>query len=348
MRSVYKRPANRAHHDARSLLMKAAYINAPGPPENIVFGDLPKPTPAANEALVKIRAVAVNPIDTYIRSGMYPAELPQPYIVGNDFAGVVEAVGSEVARFRPGDRVWGSNQGRDGRQGTFCEFAAIDECWLYPTPDEVADQDAAAIALVGITAHLGLFHEAQLKVGERVFVNGGSGGVGGCVIQMARVAGARVLASAGTDAKVALCRQLGANGAIHYHSEDLEAVLQKFGPIDVWFDTAREHNLERVVRHMAIRGRIVVMAGRDSAPTLPIGPFYVKNCRLLGYAMFNALPEQQRKSAAEINRWMARGRLRPQIGRVMPLAEAAAAHRLQEENTLHAAGTLAGKIVLTP
>ena len=328
--------------------MKAAYIQAPGPPESIVFGELPKPAPAATQAIVKILAVAVNPIDTYIRSGMVAVELPKPYIVGCDLAGVVEAVGSEVTRFRPGDRVWGSNQGRAGRQGTFAEFAAIDDYWLYATPEEVSDQDAAAIALVGITAHLGLFHEAQLKVGERVFVNGGSGGVGACVIQMARAIGARVLASAGTDAKVALCRQLGRNSAVNYRSDNLEEVLQKFGPIDVWFDTAREHNLDRAIRHMAMRGRIVVMAGRESCPTLPIGPFYVKNCKLLGFAMFNASPDQQRKCAAEINRWLARGKLHPQIDRVMRLSETAAAHRLQEDNTLNGAGTLTGKIVLTP
>ena len=328
--------------------MKAAYIQAPGPPESIVFGELPKPAPAATQAIVKILAVAVNPIDTYIRSGMVAVELPKPYIVGCDLAGVVEAVGSEVTRFRPGDRVWGSNQGRAGRQGTFAEFAAIDDYWLYATPEEVSDQDAAAIALVGITAHLGLFHEAQLKVGERVFVNGGSGGVGACVIQMARAIGARVLASAGTDAKVALCRQLGADRAVNYRSDNLEEVLQKFGPIDVWFDTAREHNLDRAIRHMAMRGRIVVMAGRESCPTLPIGPFYVKNCKLLGFAMFNASPDQQRKCAAEINRWLARGKLHPQIDRVMRLSETAAAHRLQEDNTLNGAGTLTGKIVLTP
>jgi NADPH2:quinone reductase len=328
--------------------MKAAYIHAPGPPESLVFGNLPKPAPTASQAVVKILAVAVNPIDTYIRSGMYAAELPNPYIVGCDFAGVVEAGGTEATRFRPGDRVWGSNQGRTGRQGTFAEFAAIDECWLYATPQEVSDQDAAAIALVGITAHLGLFHEAQLKVGERVFINGGSGGVGSCVIQMARAIGARVLASAGTDAKLAICRRLGANSAVNYHSHDLDEALQKFGPIDVWFDTAREQNLERAIRHMAMRGRIVVMAGRESCPPLPIGPFYVKNCKLLGFAMFNASADEQRKCAAEINRWMARGKLHPQIDRVMRLSETAAAHRLQEDNTLHGAGTLTGKIVLTP
>ena len=257
--------------------MKAAYIEQPGPPENIIFGDLPKPKPAAGQVLVKVKAVAVNPVDTYIRAGMYPMDLPRPFVVGCDLAGVVEAVGPDVTKYRKGDRVWGSNQGLLGRQGTFAEYAAVDECWLYPTPEEVSDQDAAAVALVGITAHLGLFREAQLKAGEKVFVGGGSGGVGSCVIQMARAVGARVLATAGSKEKVQVCRQLGANVAVNYKTDDLDDALRKFGPIDVWFETKREQDFDRAVNHLAMRGRIVVMAGRESRPKFPVGPFYVKD-----------------------------------------------------------------------
>ena len=314
--------------------MKAAYIEKPGPPENIIYGNLPKPKPADNQVLVKVKAVAVNPVDTYIRAGMYPMDLPQPFVIGCDLAGVVEAVGSAVTKFHKGDRVWGSNQGLLGRQGTFAEYAAVDECWLYPTPEEVSDQDAAAVALVGITAHLGLFRDAQLKMGEKVFVNGGTGGVGSCVIQMARAVGARVLTTAGSDEKVRICQQLGANMAVNYKTDDLDAALGKFGAIDVWFETLREQDFDRAIKHLAFRGRIIVMAGRESRPQLPVGPFYVKDCKLFGFAMFNAPPEEQRKCAAEINRWLAKGKLRPRIDRVMPLSEAAAAHRLQEDNTL--------------
>ncbi len=328
--------------------MKAAYIETPGPPENIIYGDLPKPKPGDNQVLVKVKAVAVNPIDTYIRSGAVAADLPQPFVVGCDLAGVVEAVGPEVTRYRKGDRVWGSNQGLSGRQGTFAEYAAVDQQWLYPTPEEVPDQDAAAVALVAITAHLGLFRDAQLKSGESVFVHGGAGGVGSCVIQMAKAAGARVIATAGNEQNLQRCRELGAAVALSYKTGDLESQLDKIGPIDVWFETRREHNFDQTVRHLAFRGRIIVIAGRDSRPKFPVGPFYTKDCRLFGFAMFNAPADEQRKSAAEINRWLARSRLRPQIGRVMKLSETAAAHRLQEENTLGKAGTLSGKIVLVP
>lgn len=298
--------------------MKAAYIEKLGPPENIIFGNLPKPKPEANQVLVKVNAVAVNPIDTYIRSGMVPMPLTMPYILGCDLAGVVEAVGAKVTKFQKGDRVWGSNQGLQGRQGTFAEYAAVDECWLYPTPEDVSDEAAAAVALVGITAHLGLFRDAQLKMGESVFVNGGSGGVGSCVIQMAKAVGARICTTVGSSEKAKACQQLGASMVINYKSDDFDAAFTKFGPIDVWFETLREQDFDRAIKHLAFRGRMIVMAGRDSRPAFPVGAFYVKDCKLLGFAMFNAPAEEQRKCAAEMNRWMAKGKLRPRIDRSPP------------------------------
>src|SRR5438132_4364795 len=137
--------------------MKAAYIETTGGPEVIRYGDLPQPVPKEGEALVRVGAVAVNPIDTYIRSGAVAMPLPKPFVIGCDLAGTVEAVGPGVKRFKAGDRVWGSNQGLLGRQGTFAEYACVLEDWLYPTPAGVSDQEVAAVALTGITAHLGLF-----------------------------------------------------------------------------------------------------------------------------------------------------------------------------------------------
>jgi NADPH2:quinone reductase len=166
---------------------------------------------------------------------------------------------------------------------------------------------------------------------------------------MAAAVGARVIATAGSDEKADLCRRHGATRVVNYKKEDLAATLTDFAPkgVDVWFETLREPDLDLIVGHMALRGRIVVMAGRDARPALPLGPFYTRDGELLGFAMFNAPPEQQQASARQINQWLSEGKLRANISRVLPLREAAAAHRLQEENTLHAAGTLAGKIVLT-
>jgi NADPH2:quinone reductase len=328
--------------------MKAAYIEKTGAPDVITYGDLPKPRATENLVLVRVKAVSVNPIDTYLRAGLVPMQLPKPYILGCDLAGVVEAVGPEVTRLKVGDRVWGSNQGLLGRQGTFAEFAAVEEQWLYGLPDEVAFEDAAATALVGITAHLGLFRDAQLKMGEKVFVYGGSGGVASCVVQMTRAVGARVMTTAGSDEKVQICKKLGANVVVNHKTGDVPDALTKFGPVDVWFENLREPNLELAVQHLAFRGRIILMAGREARSPLPIGPFYVKDGKIFGFAMFNAPAEEQRKAAAEINRWLARGKLHAQIDRVMKLSQTAAAHKLQEENTIKKKGVLKGKIVLVP
>lgn len=330
--------------------MKAAYITQVGPPENIHFGELPVPSLSARQVLVAVKAVSVNPVDTYVRAGLVAANLPFPFVVGCDLAGVVEAVGPGVKRFKPGDRVWGTNQGLLGRQGTFAEFAAVEEEWLYPTPEHVTDEQAAALSLVGITAHLGLCRDANLQPGETLFVNGGTGGVGAMVVQMARILGARVITTAGSDEKVALCRELGAEVAINYKTQNVEALLKQAAPdgVNVWWEVLREPDFDKAVFHLAPRGRMVVMAGREARPPFPVGPFYVKGCSLHGFAMFMATPEEQRRCAVDLNRWAAAGKLRARVDRMLPLAEAAAAHRLQEDNTLRKAGTLAGKIVLKP
>jgi NADPH2:quinone reductase len=331
--------------------MKAAYIEATGPPEaTIKFGDVPKPQPTGSHVLVRTGAVAVNPIDTYLRNGANYWELPKPFIIGCDLAGTVESVGPQVKRFKIGDRVWGSNQGLLGRQGTFAEYCAVDEHWLYPTPRKTIDEEAAACALVGITAHLGLFREAKLEVGEHIFVNGGSGGVGSMVVQMAKIAGARVMATAGSAEKCTALQQLGADAVVNYKTDDIAAAVKKFAPdgVNVYWETVREPDFDKIVSYLGERGRIILMAGRDARPPFPVGPFYVKGCSLHGFVMFKATAEEQRACADDINRWLAAGQLNARIGRVLPLSQAAAAHKLQEENTLQKSGTLAGKIVLKP
>jgi NADPH2:quinone reductase len=331
--------------------MKAAYFTTPGGPEVIQYGELPRPTPQAGEVLVKVGAVALNPIDTYIRAGNVKMNLPQPFIPGCDLAGAVEAVGPDAHRFKSGDRVWGSNQGLLGRQGTFAEFACVHEQWLYPTPTGVSDTEASAVALVGITAHLGLFRCANLQAGETVFVNGGTGGVGSMVVQMAKAVGAQVIATVGSHEKAALCRSWGADGVLNYKTDDLAAGVRQLTNqqgVQVWYETQREPDFVRTVELLARRGRMIVMAGRQAQPIFPVGPFYTRDLSLFGFAMFNAAPDEQRRCAEDINRWLGDHKLHPLIGRVFPLSEAAAAHRFQEENTLNKAGTLQGKIILKP
>ena len=332
--------------------MKAAFIQATGPATNIQIGSVDVPTVQSNQVLVRTAAVAVNPIDTYIRSGNVKLELPSRYIVGCDIAGTVEAVGADVSGFVVGDRVWGSNQGLFGRQGTFAEYAAIDECWLYPTPEDISDEDVAAGALTGITAHLGLHLHGGLQSGEVVFVNGGTGGVGSAVVQLAKAAGAIVLTTVGSEQKRQTAMELGADHVINYREEDAAAAISKFvtegQPINLWFETLRTPSPDVTIPLLAKRGRYLLMAGRDARPEFPVGPFYVNDLRAVGFAMFNASADEQRLAAKELNSLMAAGQLRPLIGKRLSLDDAAAAHQMQEDNTLTGAGTLTGKIVLTP
>ena len=330
--------------------MKAAFIEKTGAPDVIAYGSLTDPNIGPNQVLVKMGAVSVNPIDTYIRNGANYWELPKPFIIGCDIAGTIVSVGSEVKGLSVGQRVWGSNQGLLGRQGTFSELCAIDQQWLYPTPEGVRDEDVAASALVGITAHLGLFGHAQLKPGEIVFVRGGVGGVGSMVVQMAKAIGATVIATAGGPVKAAFCRQLGADHVVDYQTVDISEAVRKIAPngVNVFWETLREPDFDIAVALMAQRGRMVLMAGRDARPPFPVGPFYVKGCSLHGFAMFKASADDQRACAADINHWYASNQLRSVIDRILPLSQASEAHRLQEAHTIRKESQLSGKLVLVP
>ena len=331
--------------------MIAAYINKPGPCNEIIVGEVTTPQPMQDEYLIRIKAIALNPIDMYIRAGTINMPLPKQFITGCDFAGVVEKVGENCSRFKEGDRVWGSNQGLLGRQGTSAEFAAIKEDWLYPSPEGVDDQQLAATSLVGITAHLGLFRNVNLKAGETIFVNGGTGGVGSMVVQMAKAIGAKVITTVGSSAKEELCRSWGADKVINYKTDDIPKEVKDYTSnqgVNVWFETQREPDFFKIVDLMAARGRIIIMAGRTAQPLFPVGPFYVKGLTLTGFAMFNATPDEQRRCANDINAWLASGKLKSHIGAAFPLSKAAEAHKLLEENTLKGTGTLSGKVILLP
>jgi NADPH2:quinone reductase len=330
--------------------MKAAYINQTGGLENIIYGDLPDPKPSPTQCLIKVAAVDVNPVDLYVRSGAVPAKLNFPYIMGQDLAGKVVATGSAVTRFKIGDRVWGTGQGSDGRPGTFSELAAVDESWLNQMPGNATDEDMAAIALVGITAHYGLVEKAKLQEGETLFVNGGTGGVGSSVVQIAKILGARVITTVGSEEKAAKARELGADVVINYKTENVAEAIKQAAPngVNVWWETLREPDFEKTFASLAMRGRMILMAGRDAKPIFPVGPFYSKSASLLGFMILNTTAEELRTAGDDINGWMSKGKLKAQIDRVLPLAQTAEAHRLQEESTIKKTGALAGKIVLKP
>lgn len=330
--------------------MKAACIDHTGPPEVIQYRQLDDPAPGPGEVLLRMEAASVNPIDCYARSGMIATSHPVPWIPGRDIAGTIVAAGPGVQQFAVGDRVWATNQGFGGRQGTNAELCVVEERWLCSLPRAVAAETAAAAALVGVTAHLGLVQRIGLRSGETLLIRGSGGSVGDMVMQMAIALGARVIALAGNDDKAARARELGAVAAINYRTEDIASSVRTAAPqgVDVAWDTTREPDFRMLVPLLAERGRIVLMAGREAEPPFPVGPFYVKQCSMHGIIMLKMTPEEMRQAALDINRWLEAGAIRPQIAARFPLAQTADAHRLQESATLGNSNDLAGKIVLFP
>ena len=316
--------------------MRAAYIEQTGPPEAIKVGELPRPKPGPGQVLVKVGATALNPIDLYVRSGFIPMPLSFPYIIGCDLAGTVEEVGPGATRFKPGDRVWGSNQGLLGRQGVTAEFAAVDEDWLYPDPRQAHRRR-------GRRAGPGRHHGAPRPVpvrparrrARRSTSPAAAAGSARWSSRWPRPPGRGWRPPPAATRSVKLCQELGADLALNYKTDDIPARLREFAPegVDVWYETQREPNLEVAIPLLRKRGRMILMAGRTAKPVLPLGAFYPRNCALLGFAMFNATPDEQRRAADDIVQWAEAGRLKPLIGRVYPLAEAAKAEKDLEENT---------------
>lgn len=327
--------------------MRAIVIDQPGPAENLKLVDLATPVPGPAEIQVRVRAASVNPIDLYIRSGTVPMKIPLPFSPGCDFAGEITALGEKVSGFKVGQRVWGSNQGLLGRQGTLREVITVESPFVYPSPEGVSDETLAGCALTGITAHLALFANGAVKKGEKVVIQGGTGGVGSMAVQMARIVGATVATTVRDEAKAQFAHNLGAEKTVTF-GKDIYTPIKEWAPtgVNAWIETQREPDFLNIVPALAPRGRIVILAGRTAQPLFPVGPFYVKGLTLKGFAMFNATPEEQSVCAADIGNWLASGQLTCPVGRVFPLEHAAAAHKFLEENTLGFAGALTGKVVV--
>ncbi|MGE5399653.1 MAG: NADPH:quinone reductase [Ignavibacteriales bacterium] len=324
--------------------MKAAYIDKPGPPENIQFGNLPMPVLHEHEVLVRVRAVTVNHVDTFIRSGAFQTNIPLPFIIGRDMVGIVETVGSGVRQFKAGEYVWSNCLGIEGHQGTFAEYAGAPENRLYHLPPGVEPNEAVAVVHSALTAVIGLFTKARITAGDTLFINGGSGSVGLSVLQIAKSCGARVAVTAGDEQKAKLCLEMGADRVVNYHKENVLSAIREFAPegIDIFWESTREFDPEKIIPVMADHGRIVVIAGRNRQCNFPIWPFYTRNCSIYGFIVTGTGIEELKRYSRQINAWLANGTLKANIHEIMPLSKASQAHKLQEQ------GHLPGKIVLVP
>lgn len=323
--------------------MKAAYIDHPGTPEQIHYGDLPMPIVGKWDILVKTITVTVDGVDTYIRSGRFKTPLPFPCIIGRDMTGLVVEIGEEVTSFRAGDLVWANNQGYDGRQGTFAEYCCINEHFLYHLPTEVNPYDAITVLHSGLTAARG-FSKALLQPGETIFINGGDGAVGTAVLQIAKALGGQVIVTSGDEQKTRWCQELGADLIINYKTQDVNQAIKDFSPqgVNMYWDTTSHFDAEKALEVIAHRGRLIVMAGISLKTTFPVGPFYLGNCSLFGFTVTDSTTDELQLYADQINQWLVKGTLQGKIAQKLPLSQAAEAHKTYESKSLF------GKLVLSP
>ncbi|UQI49604.1 NADPH:quinone reductase [Streptomyces sp. HU2014] len=311
--------------------MRAAYIEELGPPDVIQYGELPAPEAGPTDVTVDVTVATVNHVDTFVRSGAWRTPVTFPFTVGRDLVGTVAEAGPGAPDFRPGDVVWSTSMGHGGRQGAAAERVVVPADRLYHLPGGVAPADAVAVAHPASTAYLALFTHGRLRAGETVVVAGGAGNVGTALIVMAARAGARVVATASAkDAEY--CRSLGATEIIDYRDPAEAALLRAACPrgADLYVDTSARNDLPAAVDLLAKRGRIVLLAGLRTRPVLPVGPLYLKDCSVVGFAISQATTGELAEAAEAVGRLLAEGLLRPRAVDVLPLADAAEAHRRVE------------------
>ncbi|MEV4442153.1 NADPH:quinone reductase [Streptomyces sp. NPDC049577] len=316
--------------------MRAAYIEELGSPDAIRFGEFPDPVPGPTDVLVDVIATTVNPVDTFVRSGGFRTPIPFPFVIGRDVVGRVAETGPGAAGFAPGDLVWSNSLGHGGRQGATAEQVVVPADRLYHLPAGVRPQDAVAVAHPTGTAYLALFTHGRVRPGETVLVAGAAGNVGSAAVVLATQAGARVVATANPRDEEYV-RSLGADVVIDYREPELARRIQDAAPggVDIYLDTFGENDIPMAVELLAERGRIVLLAGVEARPELPVGPLYKKDCSILGFVISHATTAELAEAAGTINRLLADGRLRPRRTEEIPLDAAADAHRRMEKGELH-------------
>ncbi len=320
--------------------MKAIQIQAFG--EALAINELGDPAPAVGEAVVRVHAAGVNPVDTYICAGTY-AKLPDlPYIPGIDGAGVVEALGNGVTSVSVGDRVYiaGAVGGKVG--GTYAERIVCPESVLFHLSDKASLSAGAAIGIPYATAYQALFGRGRAQPGETVFVHGASGAVGTATVQLARAHGMTVIGSAGSERGLALVTEQGAHHAVDHTAVDYIDEVREFsnGGADLIIEMLANMNLDKDLGVIAPFGRIVIVGNRG---TIEINPRDAmgKDADVLGMVLWNCSETELREIHAALSDGFENGSLNAVIGREFPLTEAAAAHTAVMQPGAY------GKIVLT-
>lgn len=324
--------------------MKAIRLHQFGDPDQLRYEDVPDPEPLLGQVRVRLHAVGVNPVETYIRSGNYARKPSLPAILGTDAAGVIDAVGEGVARVTPGTRVYVAGSLATRFSGAYAELATCDAEHVHPLPDRASFAQGAAIGVPYATAYRALFQKAKLEPGETVLIHGASGGVGLACVQFARAIGARIIGTAGSERGRAAVAEHGADHVFDHtkagYLDEILSVTSGRG-VDVIVEMLANVNLERDFTVLAMYGRVAIVGNRGSLEFTPRNVMG-KEATVIGVLLWATPPAEIATIHAAIVAGLDVGTLTPVVGAEIPLAEAARAHR-----EVLAPGAL-GKIVLVP
>jgi NADPH:quinone reductase len=322
--------------------MKIVHVKQPGGPEKLEYVDVPQPVPGAKDALVRILAGGVNFIDIYFRMGLYKADLP--VVLGNEGAGIVEAVGAEVTEVAVGDRVAYAMQ-----RGSYAEYAVVPAWQLVKIPEGLDFQHAAAAMLQGMTAHYLTHSTYPLQKGDTALVHAAAGGAGRLIVQMAKMRGARVFGTVSTAEKEAIAREAGIDEVIRYTERDFETEVKRLTNnrgVDVVYDSVGATTFEKGLNTLRPRG-MMALFGQSSGPVAPIDPnilnpkgsLFLTRPSLAHHCLTR---DELLWRAGDVLGWVASGKLKLRVEKVYPLSQAAQAQ-------IDLAGRkTAGKLLLVP
>ena len=320
--------------------MKAIRVHEFGGPEVMKLEEVPNLAPGPGQVVVSVKAVGVNPVDSYIRAGTYAAKPPLPYTPGMDAAGTVEAVGEGVESVEVGERVYVAGTLR----GAYAEQTLCDAWQVHRLPERVSFAQGAGVNVPYATAYRALYNRAHGQPAETVLVHGASGGVGIAAVQMARAGGLTVIGTAGTEKGRKLVLEQGAHHVVDHRKEGYAEeimTLTKGRGVDVILEMLANVNLAKDLTLLALRGRVVVIGNRGSIEINPRATMQ-RDLSILGLTLMNATKEELVGIHAALLAGLESGTLNPVVGREMPLADAPRAHRAVMEPGAY------GKIILIP
>ena len=302
--------------------MKAILCKTYGPPSSLVLEDIPSPKPGAKQVRIRIKACAVNFPDTLIIQGLYQFKPPLPFTPGGDVAGIVEEVGAEVKHLKVGDKVFGVVP-----IGGFAEEVIADAKSTFPIPDGLDFKVASSFMMAYGTSYHALKDRANLQEGESLLVLGASGGVGLAAVELGKMMGARVIAAASTDEKLALCKKYGADEVINYTNEDLKNRAKELTGgkgANVVYDPVGGHYAEAALRATAWKGKFLVVGFPAGIPKIPLNLALLKGCDIAGVFWGRFTQEEPKlnfQNTAELIGMLQQGKLKPHIDKSYALEE---------------------------